>query len=132
MKIPDFKFMADASVLPVGFQYPQDYQEFSIGNDLPELMPWSFLWEVELQSLIDGLKNRFPSRLLVPFARRVDCDDVACFEGSDSSGNPLIHIVHDYASPGWEQRGILKSFTEWLGMAEEDAAEWRTAQEDDE
>lgn len=127
-----FKFLASAGVIPSGFIYPSDYLDFSKKGSFPDLRPWSFLWENELDSLADGLKKRYPNRSLVPFARRIDCDDMACFEGADASGNPVVHIIHDYSSPGWEQRGTLKSFTEWLQMAMEEAEEWRAENEEDE
>lgn len=119
-----FKFIANAEMLPLGFIYPKDYREFSSKADFPVIMPWSFLWEKELNSLIDGLRKRYPDRALVPFARRVDCDDIACFDGSDITGNPAVYIVHDYASPGWEQRGRYASFSDWLKGAVVDAQEW--------
>jgi hypothetical protein len=50
----------------------------------------------------------------VPFARRQDNDDVACW---DSDGHDVA-VVHDFATPGWEQRGHrFPNFTAWLRKA---------------
>ena len=50
-------------------------------------------------------------RDLVPFARRGDCDDVACFEVGKGE---QVFIVHDFASSGYEQREIYANVWEWL------------------
>lgn len=34
----------------------------------------------QVVSRMDGLKKRYPNRILVPFDRRIDNDDLACFE----------------------------------------------------
>jgi len=124
MSAPSFKFFVDATMVPEGFLYPPDYLEFVNCGDYPDLSPWSFLWEKELDSLVIGLKERYPGRSLVPFARRVDCDDVACFDGADTPGGSIAHIIHDFASPGWEQRSRFSSFSAWLKSALVDAQEW--------
>ncbi len=72
------------------------------------------------------LKDRFPARNLIPFAKRKDCDDVACFE-LEKLGK--IDIIHDFCDSGWEQRGEYDSFWDWFMEAieemiyETDAAE---------
>jgi hypothetical protein len=54
---------------------------------------------------------------LVPFAKRDDSDDVACWEKGSLS---KVMIIHDYASSGWEQREILEDFWTWLRKAVEE------------
>ena len=48
---------------------------------------------------------------LIPFARRDDNDDIACFEVGKGQ---RIQIIHDFASEGYEQRGEYNSFGEWM------------------
>ena len=67
-----------------------------------------------------GLRNRYPDRLLVPFAVRQDNDDVACWD--IDQGN--VAVVHDFASPGWERRGEFPGFYDWLRQAIEDLIEF--------
>jgi hypothetical protein len=66
----------------------------------------------------NGLKERYPDRKLVPFARRQDNDDVACWDLAKGGGT--VTIIHDYASPGWEQRDEFSGFNDWLRRAIED------------
>lgn len=63
----------------------------------------------------------YPERALVPFARRQDNDDVACWEAGQGE---QVFIVHDYASPGWERRGVYPNFYVWLRQAVEDMIEY--------
>lgn len=39
--------------------------------------------------------------LVIPFARRDDNDDIACFEVGKGKS---VQIIHDFASEGFEQR----------------------------
>jgi hypothetical protein len=61
-----------------------------------------------------GLKDRYPQRTIVPFARKIGNDDVACFEASSPSDDPEVLFIHDWAGAGYELRGKLKNFSEWL------------------
>ena len=63
-----------------------------------------------------GLQTRYPERTLYPFARRGDNDDIACFEDVDST---LVHIIHDFADIGWEQREVFPTIDAWLEYIEE-------------
>ena len=47
------------------------------------------------------MKKRYPNRKLIPFAKRVDNDDTACFEIGKGS---KVQLIHDFASEGFEQR----------------------------
>ena len=93
-----------------GFEYP--YQLQKIANlDLVDFDYW-FIMDAELaETYTNGMKSRFPARHLIPFAKRCDCDDVACFE-LEKPGK--IEIIHDFCSPGWEQRGEYDSFWDWF------------------
>lgn len=71
------------------------------------------------------MKQRYPERILVPFARRLDNDDRACFDASKFAVEPKIIIIHDFAAPGWEKKGELASFENWLKLVEEDIKEWK-------
>jgi len=54
-----------------------------------------------------------------PFARRQDCDDIACVvEGQQ------VVIIHDFASQGWEKRKQFVDFTAWFRAAVEDFIEF--------
>ncbi|MBD3920938.1 hypothetical protein H8B09_19385 [Paenibacillus sp. PR3] len=102
--------LLDESQLPQGFKYPDGIQKV-IDLKLVNLDPWVFMNRERLLDRYEGLKNRYPKRKLVPFAERIDNDDVACFElGKDDQ----IQIIHDYASPGFEQRKVFVDFWTWF------------------
>lgn len=102
--------------LPAGLRYPPAFLRL-IDRGLVYFEPW-FVMEGELlRGRLAGLAERYPSRKLLPFARREDNDDVACWD-ADRPGN--VVIVHDYASPGWERRAELDDFYMWIRLALED------------
>jgi hypothetical protein len=108
--------------LPTGFEYPRQFLRI-VELGLMDLEPWWILEGKLLRGRWEGIQKRYPARRLIPFARRQDNDDVACFDLD--SGN--ISIIHDFASPGWEQRGVGKEFPtvyDWLRRAMEDLIEF--------
>lgn len=105
--------------LPPGFTYPEPFVR-TVELGLTGLEPW---WIIDGRTLRDrhiGLRQRYPTRTLVPFAVRQDRDDVACWEET----NERIVIVHDFAEPGWERRAEFNSFYAWLRQAVEDFIEF--------
>lgn len=103
--------------LPTGFQYPSEFlRVLELG--LTNLEPWSMLGGTQLRARNRGLRERYPKRTLVPFARRQDNDDVACWE--IDAGRTRVVIVHDFAESGWERRAEFDDFDGWLRQAVED------------
>lgn len=49
--------------------------------------------------------------LVIPFARRDDNDDIACFEVGKGKS---VQIIHDFASEGFEQRKEQGCFWDWF------------------
>lgn len=89
-------------------------QYFSlIKFDQVKFSPWFFFDRKELMIYCDGLKERYPNRALFPFAKYAYSDDIACLE-KENPGKVII--IHDYASPGWEQRHIFDSFEDWFEL----------------
>jgi hypothetical protein len=74
-----------------------------------------------LRKTLAGLTERYPTRKLIPFARRQDNDDIACWQ---VGANEEVFIIHDFASPGWEQHGQFASFYDWFRRAVEDLIEF--------
>ena len=108
---------------PENFEYPQTFIDY-VSDDVGDLEPWKLLSSSEITSILRGLKQRYLNRVVVPFARRLDNDDRACFDASESSIEHKIIIIHDFAAPGWEERAKLASFKDWLELVEEDIKEW--------
>lgn len=112
--------LLSAADLPDGFSYPPQFVRV-VELGLTDLEPWRIMQGDELGARIDGLRARYPSRLVVPFARRIDNDDVACWD-LDRGGR--VSIIHDFASPGWEQQGEFEDVYAWLRQAVEDLIEY--------
>jgi hypothetical protein len=101
--------------VPPGFAYPPEFLRV-VELGLVNLEPWWIFDGAPLRDRVAGLRVRFPDRVLVPFARREDNDDVACWE----SAPPRVVVIHDFASPGFENRGGFADFNGWLRQAIED------------
>ena len=102
--------------LPDGFIYPEQYLKV-IELHLINLVPWYIIDAENAKMRLDGMRKRYHYRQLIPFAERRDNDDVACFEVG--KGDEVV-IIHDFASPGFEQRQTYDSFWVWFRIAIDD------------
>jgi hypothetical protein len=127
-------YLYDKAVLPENFSFPQSYIEFVSQDEIPYLEPWWFLSEFEEDAnfWLNEIKKQYPSRNLVPFAKYDTADDMVCFDGSDTSGNPKVFYVHTFASPGWEDRGEVENFDVWLEKTRAESAQYKSEIMDDE
>jgi hypothetical protein len=122
------RYVFEPAVLPPGFRFPEAYLQIMGAAELPKLTPWWFLGKRRRSAdfWLHTLREQYPSRLLIPFAKRDDLGDtIAAFDASDTSGNPKVFHIHAFTEPGWEQRGTWESFDEWLKQAQADSAEFR-------
>jgi hypothetical protein len=110
-----------ASDLPLGFMYPAQFNRI-IELGLTNLEPWKIMSGSYLIERLRGLQKRYPEQRYVPFARRTDNDDLACWEPTVNSRSVLI--VHDFASAGWERNEQYADFDAWLRQAIEDLIEF--------
>ena len=106
--------------MPSGFNYPKQFKH-TVDLGLIDLEPWYILGGKPLRETMAGLAGRYPTRSLIPFARRQDNDDIACWELG--AGN-TVFIIHDFASAGYEQRDTFSSFYDLLRRAIEDLIEF--------
>lgn len=127
-------YLFDKKLLPEKFSFPQSYIKFVYQEDMPYLEPWSFLCKYEKSAnfWLDEIAKQYPSRVLIPFAKAGSSDDIACFDGSDTSGNPKVFYVHTFASPGWEDRGEVENFDVWLEKTRAESAQYKSEIMDDE
>src|SRR5580704_8691327 len=102
--------------VPNWFTYPHSFIRI-VDSGLAVFKPWRILKQPHISSRMRGLRERFPDRGLIPFALRMDCDDVACWEQGEM---PRVVIVHDLASPGWERRKGFDDVAQWLRAAIDD------------
>jgi hypothetical protein len=101
--------------LPAGFTYPRTFLR-AVELGLTNLEPWWIIQGGLLRRRNEALRNRYPNRSLVLFAVREDNDDVACWDLQAEN----VSVIHDFASPGYEQRAVYESFNAWLRQAIED------------
>ncbi len=95
------------------FEYPKLFLKI-VELNLTDLECWVFSDKDDVEWRINGLIKRYPNRKLVPFARRFDCDDIACFEIGKGEE---VQIIHDFASSGWEQVSVYENFESWFREA---------------
>lgn len=105
--------------LPEGFEYPPEFVRV-VELGLTNIEPWWIVQGERLRNRFVGLQERYRGRSLVPFALRQDNDDVACW---DTSAGKVV-IVHDFATPGYEQRSEFPHFYAWFRQAIEDFIEF--------
>ena len=102
--------LLDEQQRPNNFVYPQAIVKL-LELNLTNFDVWYFMDLESVKIRLAGLQKRYPDRQLVPFARRGDCDDIACFEVDKGD---RVFVIHDYASKGYEQREIYENVWEWL------------------
>lgn len=90
--------------------YPGEFIRI-VELNLVDFEVWYLMSNEQVNTRIKGLKTRYPNRELIPFARRDDCDDIACFEIGKGS---RVQIIHDFAGEGFEQRKEYSCFWDWF------------------
>ncbi|WP_225084760.1 SMI1/KNR4 family protein [Pectobacterium colocasium] len=117
-----------------GFSFSDDFIDYVSNTELEDIESW-WLFCCS-QNYVDfwckKIRELYPERKLIPFANWRYSDDIACFDGEDTSGDPKVYYVHCFASTGWEDRGYTDNFTEWLKMARLESARYKAEQADDE
>ncbi|QOS97238.1 hypothetical protein JNUCC42_11450 [Brevibacterium sp. JNUCC-42] len=112
--------LPDTSQLLMDFKYPNDFLK-AVRLNLVDFELWYIMNEDQVLQRLKGLQMRYPDRLLIPFARRDDNDDIACFEVGKSEE---IQIIHDFASSGHEQRKSYPTFWHWFKEAIDEMIEF--------
>ena len=101
--------------LPSGFLYPTEFLELICSNNI-DIQPWWFVssegeaGELFLKVCLGNGQN------LVPFAKTDIYDDIACFDGTDISGNPKIIMKCSTPDRHYE----FDCFSSWLLQVEKD------------
>lgn len=119
-KLVIMTMILDKSDLPTWFKYPPEFL-LLVEQKLFDFDPWIILTEDKLKTRFVGVSRRYPNRDLIPFARREDNDDLACFE----KGKKVV-IIHDFASPGFEKGENSIEFWDWFRMIVEDMIEYNS------
>ncbi|ASA57883.1 hypothetical protein [Vibrio gazogenes] len=122
-------YLFEGNELPDDFQYPNDFLKFVSSYDEKMIKPWRILGESKSELIFfrTSMNEIYTDKPLIPFARLEDSanGDLACFDGSDISGNPRIFFhVYCYQGelPSWDKRYSLDNFNCWLEEAQEEAS----------
>lgn len=133
-------FLYDTTpLLPKGFYLPDSYTKYVERNSTVDLEPWEFLCNDLGLSLYyyGAILSGDENRPLIPFAIINDESGLyndgyvvlACFDGTDLSGDPKVYF-HDYSSTKknipWEERYFLNNFDDWLKLAKEESAQYKS------
>jgi hypothetical protein len=100
-------------IAATGFELPEGYLHacrLGLGN----LAPWRFLKGEAFLSAYDRVNAACEGRILLPFARRDDCGEVACFEVLPGPAE-AVHVI----SSG-EAVAEFASFWEFVRQAVDD------------
>ena len=89
--------------LPESFKFPSSYIDFLKSNRSEDIHPWWLMYENPGTSdaWLQILRESYPNRMLVPFAKFDYTDDIVCFEANTPSLDPVVHYVHTFTTPGW-------------------------------
>ena len=105
--------------LPPGFHYPPRFLQVIGGLKQDSYYPWFFFRaQGEVGQLRLSLGMAAPKKL-VPFASLESGDgDVACFDGTDTSGNPAVIMM---ITDGSGRHYGFVDFDDWLARATADS-----------
>jgi hypothetical protein len=103
----------DPNERPVWLQYPHSFCRL-VDQQLIHITPWHILEGRQALARFLGLAVRYPTRELFPFAYRQDNDDVGCWA---KGRGEKVFIIHDFASPGWEDEGTYDDVWAWFRAA---------------
>jgi hypothetical protein len=106
-----------SKLLPTGFRYPSAYLEFAESAAPDALYPWWFIDADSKAGELSWAVSQRSKRSLIPFAKTDEHDDIACFDGDDTSGNPRILMRTSTPDRSYH----FESFTHWLRKAQQDA-----------
>lgn len=116
----DTRFILPETMRPSWLTYPRSFCRL-VEQGIIHLTPWHLMEGEQALEDARGLARRYTDRQLFPFAFRQDCDDVACWEKGHGE---KVFIVHDFASPGWEQRETFDDVWSWFRMAVGETIDW--------
>lgn len=107
------------------FIYPENYNKL-IELNLVDFDVWYLMESGQATRRYHDLKERYPNRKLIPFARRDDNDDIACFEFGKEN---RVQLIHDFSAEGFEQRGEFVDVWDWVELAVKDMIDYNRNEE---
>ncbi|WP_367188819.1 hypothetical protein [Burkholderia sp. Ed8] len=93
-----------------------------------QLQPWHYLPLEQCFWASDRWPGVTDKRLLA-FAKRQDCDDLACFVVAADDSVQSIALIHGWTGSGYELCQEFPDFWAWLKHIVDDIADWVNAGE---
>ena len=84
---------------------------------MSSIAPWEMLDEAQIALQTARLQNRLPGRTLIPIARRLDTDAVACFDKGPDGTSKAVLVVTDLDGPGPPAEVHYPGFSAWFDTA---------------
>jgi hypothetical protein len=114
-----------------GFEQPAGYHRMLASGEIDfrdsPLDPWYFIERDHFPEIDDLFQKTWSRRTrtmpgrIVPFARRGDCDDVACLLARPDGIEVLL--VHGWTTDGYDVVAKYTTFEDWAEAARGDVAE---------
>jgi len=106
-----------ASLASAGAEVPSAFSRW-LDSGEQEFGGWHLLAERGAAANQEKLAHLYPSRHILPFARRRDRDDIACLVRRDPEHSlGSVVVIHEDAMPGTEIEEAFGSLTEWFEQA---------------
>ncbi|MCE9573644.1 MAG: hypothetical protein K8W52_10850 [Deltaproteobacteria bacterium] len=109
--------------VPAGYRWLIDRGLVGFEADTA-LQPWYFLPVEQVFSVSERWPRATELASLYAFARRQDCDDIACFAVEANASQPGVVVVHGWTPEGYEVVARFDSIWAWLRSVVADVEEW--------
>jgi hypothetical protein len=116
-QIPNFDF-----VPPKGYSWLIDRNLVGFEAN-SALQPWHYLPSRHAFDLSERWPTGLGSMRLFAFAKRQDCDDLACFEVHEHRVERVV-VVHGWTAEGYQIDRTYSTFWDWLKAVVDDLEEW--------
>jgi hypothetical protein len=124
---PDFsEYLLPESEKPEWLKYPPVFCRV-LESGLIDFHPWHILNLENVRRLREVMiKSFYPDEALIPLARKMDCDYVACFDKSNIDGISIFDL--EFRGKGGRRR-TFPSFYEWFRSAMNDFLEFEPSED---
>jgi hypothetical protein len=121
------KYLLPPGEVPTWLSYPAFFRRV-LESHLTDFHPWQILDHENVLALRGTLSVFYPEEGLVPFARKLDCDDVACFDRKNPHGVTVFNMEFRGDSGRRFSRNY-SSFSDWFRAAINDFVDFEPGED---
>lgn len=108
--------------IPIGYQWLLDRK--LVGSEpFSQLQPWYFLLQDKC-FWVSEIWNKKIDKNLFAYARRQDCDTIACFSVSEFGKVLGVVLIQGWTNDGFDICEEFPTFWDWLKMVVDDISIW--------